>query len=141
MPSFRTLSVDEATKIWPTIERILQPIFNDKNAITPLDSETTKFMVTCGACSVIVITNGSDNIEAVILYEYTSLNKNKSVTITAMAGKGLLYNVSVCWPAIVEKFRSSGVVHIDAAAEPRLARIYMRKFGFIRLHCYVRMDL
>ena len=65
----------------------------------------------------------------------------KTASILALAGKDLTKFKMMFWPTILEWFRANGAKSVDAYAEPRLAKMYLRKFGFTNSCSYVRMAL
>lgn len=73
--------------------------------------------------------------------QFHTTNGKKGADVVAMAGKNLMSFKAAFWEPILQWLRANDVQFLDAYAQPRLANLYMSKFGFDKSCMLVRMTL
>ena len=128
-------------ELWPQIEPLVaQVVASSDHAPDPLDMEDVWVAATHGVCHVLAFYEG-DELAMVLAFEFGRSKGARTATILAVAGRDLTAFKAAFWPSILAWFKENGAEYVDAYAEPRLARIYLRKFGFTETCSYVRMAL
>lgn len=79
--------------------------------------------------------------KSVIAFQFHMTNGHKGADIVAMGGERLLDIKDAYWTLLLDWLKANGCEFLDAYATPRLANVYMRKFGFTRSCTLVRMTL
>jgi hypothetical protein len=128
-------------ELWPQIEPLIKRVSDSSShAPDPLDIEGVWVAATNGVCHVLAFYEG-DELAMVLAFEFGRTKGARTATILAVAGRDLSAFKVAFWPSILAWFKENGAKYVDAYAEPRLARIYLRKFGFTETCSYVRMAL
>jgi hypothetical protein len=135
------LSPERVVELWPQIEPLIEQVIpRSQSAPNPIDTDYIRITATHGGSHILAFyVDGA--LDMVLSFEFTVAKSVRTATILALAGRNLLFHKMNFWPIILDWFRSAGASSVDAYAEPRLANIYMRKFGFTETSSYVRMAL
>lgn len=141
MMSIEMLTSERVTELWP----VLEPYFDaackgNEIAADELDAKDIYILALTGMVAVFV--GFEDGEPACVLgIQFNTTNGHKCADVMAMAGRGLMRFKAAYWPIILEWLRANGVKFVDAYAPDRLARLYMKRFGFTKSCMYVRMTL
>jgi hypothetical protein len=128
-------------ELWPQIEPLIKRVSdNSSHAPDPVDTEAVWHAATHGVCHVLAFYN-DDDLAMVLAFEFGRVKGARTATILAVAGRDLSVFKVAFWPSILAWFKENGAKYVDAYAEPRLAKVYLRKFGFTESCSYVRMEL
>ena len=76
-----------------------------------------------------------------LVMRFTDTHGHLGVELIAMAGQKLMVFKSLYWQYILDWFKANGAEFVDAFANPRVAHVYMNKFGFDKSCTFVRMTL
>ena len=135
------LSAKRIEALWSEIEPLLVQVEQSSaSAPRPANTELIRLMALNGGCHILgFFTSGK--LDMVLAFEFTVANSVKTASILAVAGKDLSKFKIKFWPDILAWFKAAGARAVDAFAEPRLAKIYLGKFGFTEQCSYVRMAL
>ena len=139
--SIEMLIPERVTALWPQLE----PYFAAACAGNEIanDEMTADDVYTLALSGMAVIFAGFEDGElaCVIGVQFNTTGERLGADIIAMAGRNLMRFKAAYWGIIVEWLKANGVMFIDAYAPDRLAKIYLRKFGFTKSCTYVRMSL
>lgn len=135
------LDAKRVRELWPSIEPLINRVVKTSNhAPDPLSLEDVWHSAVHGVCHVLAFYDG-DELAMVLAFEFGRSKGARTATILAVAGRDLTVFKSMFWPSILAWFKENGAKYVDAYAEPRLARVYLQKFGFTETCSYVRMEL
>lgn len=135
------LDTKRVKELWPSIEPLINRAVETSNhAPDPLDLEDIWHSAVHGVCHVLAFYDG-DELAMVLAFEFGRSKGARTATILAIAGRDLTAFKAQFWPSILAWFKENGAKYVDAYAEPRLARVYLQKFGFTETCSYVRMEL
>jgi hypothetical protein len=135
------LDPGQVKELWPSIEPLIdQVVQSSGHAPDPLNAEGIWHAAIHGVCHVLAFYDG-DDLAMVLAFEFGRSKGVRTATILAVAGRDLTAFKVAFWPSILAWFKENGAQCVDAYAEPRLAQIYLRKFGFTETCSYVRMAL
>lgn len=135
------LDTKRVKELWPSIEPLINRAVETSNhAPDPLDLENIWHSAVHGVCHVLAFYDG-DELAMVLAFEFGRSKGARTATILAVAGRDLTAFKAQFWPSILAWFKENGAKYVDAYAEPRIARVYLRKFGFTESCSYVRMEL
>jgi hypothetical protein len=76
-----------------------------------------------------------------VAIQFGETNGRKSADIISLGGKNLIRSKILYWNVILDWLRANDVEFVNAYASERLAKIYLKKFGFDKSCVYVRMNL
>lgn len=128
-------------ELWPSIEPLIRQVSDSStHAPDPLDVEDVWHSAIHGVCHVLAFYD-NDDLAMVLAFEFGRSKGARTATILAVAGRDLTAFKVQFWPSILAWFKENGAKYVDAYAEPRIARVYLRKFGFTESCSYVRMEL
>lgn len=128
-------------ELWPQIEPLIAAVArSSSSAPDPLDMETVWHSAMHGVCRVLAFYENGE-LAMVLAFEFGRSKGARTATILAVAGRNLTAFKAAFWPSILAWFKENGARYVDAYAEPRLAQIYLKKFGFTETCSYVRMEL
>lgn len=91
--------------------------------------------------AVIFVGFDSGRVSTVLALQFISVSGRKGAEIIAMAGRNLIQFKNAFWKPILDWLRANDVEFMDAYAPPRLAELYLTKFGFDQSCTMVRMTL
>lgn len=91
--------------------------------------------------SILFVGRESGIPKGVIALQFHETNGRKGADVIAMGGARLLQFKSAYWNLILDWLKANGCEFLDAYANERLAKVYMKKFGFDRSCTLVRMVL
>jgi hypothetical protein len=135
------LTPERVTELWP----VLEPHFDaackgNEIAEDTMDAKDIYVLAITGLVAVFV---GFENGEpaCVLGIQFNTANGHKCADVMALAGHGLTRFKAAYWNIILEWLKANGVKFLDAYAPERLAKIYMKRFGFNKSCTYVRMTL
>lgn len=135
------LTPERVTELWP----VLEPHFDaackgNEIAKDTMDAKDIYVLAVTGLVAVFV---GFENGEpaCVLGIQFNTANGHKCADVMALAGHGLTRFKAAYWNIILEWLKANGVKFLDAYAPERLAKIYMKRFGFNKSCTYVRMTL
>tara|TARA_R110002126_G_scaffold87077_4_gene209871 strand:- start:478 stop:909 length:432 start_codon:yes stop_codon:yes gene_type:complete len=135
------LTPERVTELWP----VLEPHFDaackgNEIAKDTMDAKDIYVLAVTGLVAVFV---GFENGEpaCVMGIQFNTANGHKCADVMALAGHGLTRFKAAYWNIILEWLKANGVKFLDAYAPERLAKIYMKRFGFNKSCTYVRMTL
>ena len=135
------LAPTQVEEMWPDIEPLLKLVSESSvGAPDPLNTENVWHAALHGVCRILAFYE-DDKLAMVLAFEFGAAKGAKTATILAVAGRSLSAFKATFWPSILAWFKANGAKYVDAYAEPRLARIYLNKFGFTESCAYVRMEL
>lgn len=135
------LGYRQVQELWPQIAPMIgRAVESSSHAPEPLDNEAIWQAALHGVCHVLAFYE-DDELAMVLAFEFGRSKGARCATILAVAGRGLTQFKAAFWPSILAWFKENGAKYVDAYAEPRLAQIYLRKFGFTESCAYVRMAL
>lgn len=141
-PRVELLEPEQVVSMWGDIEPLINSVPTPAGfgGIYALDSEYIKTTALHGVTRIFGFFD-SHALLMVLAAEINTTGGVKTATISAVAGRHLNQFKALFWADILDWFRSVGVQNVDAFAEPRVARIYLQKFGFTDTCSYVRMTL
>lgn len=138
--SMEMLTPEQVTELWPKLE----PYFAaacDSNEVAreELDTKDIYTLATTGMVAVLV---GFEDGEPVFVMaiQFVLMNESKGANILAMAGRVMQFKAAY-WPIIIEWLKANEVEFIEAHASERLAKIYLRRFGFNKSCMYVKLSI
>lgn len=135
------LNPTRVKELWPSIEPLIERVAEaSDHAPDPLDVQAIWFAAIHGVCHVLAFYE-DDELAMVLAFEFGRSKGARTATILAVAGRDLSKFKSLFWASILAWFKENGAKYVDAYVEPRLARVYFRKFGFTESCSYVRMAL
>lgn len=139
--SIEMLAPEQVQELWPAME----PLFAEackSNEIAQGDicAEDIRRLAVTGMAAVLASFEDK-KLACVMAVQFNDTNGHKCADIIAFAGKGLMRGKMLYWKLILEWLRQNGVEFLDAYANNRLAKIYLKKFGFTKSCTYVRMEL
>jgi len=136
------LSPERVAALWSEIRPLVDTVPASAGGSSPfvIDADYVWHTATHGVSHVFgFFTDG--RLTMILVSQFGLVEGLKTASILALAGKDLTKFKMMFWPTILEWFRANGAKSIDAYAEPRLAKMYLRKFGFTDSCSYVRMAL
>ena len=139
----RLLSVEEIKEYWQTIRLMIEDVRKSNDLVeTAIDTTQTWEALVTGEEQAIGFFK-SGQLKLVMLFEFVYQCDVKCANITAMAGEEFtkFFLAEGFWDKILGWFRAQGVVYVDAATNPRLAKILARRFGFNMACVAMRMKL
>lgn len=135
------LTPERVTELWPVLELHFDAACKGNEiAKDELDAKDIYVLAVTGLVAVFV---GFENDEpaCVLGIQFGTTNGHKCADVMALAGHGLTRFKAAYWNIILEWLKANGVEFLDAYAPERLAKIYMKRFGFNKSCTYVRMAL
>lgn len=141
-PRVELLELEQVVSMWPQIAPLIDsvPAPGGIGGAFAADSEYIRTTAVYGVSRVFAFFDG-DSLAMVLVAEINTTAGEKVATLLAVAGRQLSRFKALFWADILDWFRSVGVRRVEAFAEPRLAKIYLQKFGFTDTCSYVRMAL
>ena len=135
------LTANDVTELWPVLEPILEASCAS-NEISAGDITATDIYLLAQTemCGIFAAMEGKD-VVCVAAVQFHEVNGKKGADVIAMGGRHLIAVKSRFWQPIIDWVKSNGAEFIDAYANPRLANIYLKKFGFSKSCYHVRMML
>ena len=91
--------------------------------------------------AVIFVGFDSGRVSTVLALQFIMVGGRKGAEIIAMSGRNLIQFKNAFWKPILDWLRANSVEFMDAYAPPRLADLYLTKFGFDQSCTMVRMTL
>jgi len=124
------LSPERIEVLWPEIKPLIDtvPIPGGSDSPFAVDADYIWHTATHGVSHIFGFF-AEGKLAMVLVSQFGLVEGTKTASILTLAGKDLT------------KFRANGAKSVDTYAEPRLAKIYLRKFGFTNSCSYVRMTL
>jgi hypothetical protein len=135
------LTPERVTELWP----VLEPHFDaackgNEIAKDTMDAKDIYVLAITGLVAVFVMSENGEPA-CVLGIQFHTANGHKCADVMALAGHGLTRFKAAYWNIILEWLKANGVKFLDAYAPERLAKIYMKRFGFNKSCTYVRMTL
>lgn len=135
------LTPERVQELWPEIEPLVEQVARG-NPCAP--AALTPFYVyqlaTNGVINIFgLFTDG--NLALVLISEFVVVDGRKTASILGMAGKDLSQFKLAFWQDVLDWFRANGAKAVDAHTNDRLAKIYLKRYGFTESCSYVRMTL
>lgn len=135
------LTADQVTNLWPQLEPIYEAscASNDitHDDITASDIYLLAQTDTCGIFAAME----AGTVVCTVAVRFCEVRGKTGADILGMGGRDLMKVKAYFWQPIIDWLRANGASFIDTYANPRLAAIYLEKFGFNRSCHYVRMVL
>ena len=136
------LSPERIEALWPEIKPLVDMVPVPGGSDSPFAVDTDYIWHTAiHGVSHIFGFFAEGKLAMVLVSQFGLVEGIKTASILTLAGKDLTKFKILFWPTILEWFRANGAKSVDTYAEPRLAKIYLRKFGFTNSCSYVRMTL
>jgi hypothetical protein len=135
------LTTERVTELWPVLEPYFVAACNGNPiAKDELDAKDIYVLAVTGMVAVFV--GFEDGQPACVLgVQFSTVNGHKSADVMALAGRSLMKFRAAYWRSIIEWLKANDVEFLDAYAPERLAKLYMKRFGFNKSCVYVRMNL
>lgn len=141
--TMRLLDIEEVKENWKAIRAMIENVRKSNDLVeTAIDPTRTWEALQTGEEKAIGFFK-SGQLKLVMLFEIVYQYDVKCANITVMAGKEFtkFFLAEGFWDKILKWFRAQGVVYVDAATNPRLAKILARRFGFNMACVAMRMKL
>lgn len=128
-------------QLWDTLEPMIQESC-EANEISKgtLSGEAVLSLAAANMCTAFLCSKNQEP-EMVIVIQIFEEDDRKLASVLALAGKDLLSYKRRYWSSILQWLKDNGVKFLDALANPRMANIYLRKYGFTKSCVCVRMEL
>jgi hypothetical protein len=135
------LSKEEITNMWP----ILGPLYDasckgnevGESEMTALD---IYLLAQTDMCVIFAFIEGNE-LMLTLAVQFHEVGNQKGVDIIGMAGRNLMKCKAAHWDKILDWFRANDVKFVNAYTNDRLAKLFLKKFGFDKSCSYVRMTL
>lgn len=139
--SIEMLTPERVTELWPVLEPYFDAACNGNEiAKDELDAQDIYVLAVTGLVAVFVYFEDKEPT-CVLGIQFNTTNGRKCADIMALGGRNLMRFKAAYWHVILEWLRANEVQFVDAYAPERLAKIYLKKFGFDKSCVYVRMSL
>lgn len=140
-PRIEHLTPERIEALWPEIEKLVTQVSNIGGIVHAPVTPEYIYITSRAKVSHILGFFDDDTLMMVLVFELASSKNGRIASILALSGKNLMKFKALFWQDILAWFKEAGAVAVDAGADPRLANIYMRKFGFTDICSYVSMRL
>lgn len=134
------LTPERVTELWPK----MQPLFSkacEANEVAVDISAEDIYKLSQEDKLVVFACFDLGRLYTVLAIQFHTTYGKKGADVVAMAGKNLMAFKTAFWEPILEWLRANEVQFLDAYSQPRLANLYMSKFGFNKSCTFVRMTL
>lgn len=141
MHTIELLTPEKVVDMWPALE----PFFDaacrgNEIAKDEMDAKDLYVLATTGVVAVFVMYE--DSTPACILgIQFYEVNGHKGADVVALAGRNLLKAKNAYWQYIINWLKANKVEFLDAYTTDRLAKVFMKRFGFNKSCVYIRMNL
>ena len=81
------------------------------------------------------------NIKLCLVLQFTEDDGHKAASILAFAGEDMMLYKKLYWDYVVDWLKRNNFTYLDTFANPRMAKVFQRKFGFTQASMCVRMPL
>lgn len=135
------LTPERVQELWSEIEPLVeQVVLGNPGSPAPISPFYIQQLALSGVVNIFGLFTGGA-LALVLISEFSVVDGRKTATILGMAGKDLSKFKLDFWQDVLGWFRASGAKAVDAYTNERLAKIYLRRYGFTDSCSYVRMAL
>jgi hypothetical protein len=135
------LTHEQVTAEWDVLRPLLAASCESNEVgITDITPDDIHLLAVTGMC-VLFVGREAGTPKVVVGIQFHRTNGRKGADVIAMAGEQLLKFKAAYWALILDWLKANGCEFLDAYANERLAKVYMKRFGFNKSCCMVRMTL
>lgn len=135
------LTPPRALALWPKMEPLFKQACEGNPIATSTQSPKNILHMTQTDKAVVFACFDNGRLFTVLAFQFITVGDRKGAEVIAMAGRNLMQFKNAFWKPILDWLRANGVEFLDAYAPPRLADLYLAKFGFDQSCTMVRMTL
>jgi len=135
------LSKEEVTALWPVLEKMYEASAKGNEVgETEITATDIYLLAQTDMCVIFAFVEGNELV-LTLAAQFHEVGNQKGVDIIGMAGRNLMKCKAEHWDRILDWFRANDVKFVNAYTSDRLAKLFLRKFGFNKSCSYVRMTL
>lgn len=135
------LTPEQVVHYWAELRPLLAKscTSNELTELT-LTPEHILGLAVTGQCAVFGFFENA-KVSLVLVLEFAEDCGHNSASILAFAGQDMMIFKKLYWEYIVDWLKSNGISYVDTYADPRMAKIFQRFFGFTQSATCVRLPL
>jgi hypothetical protein len=141
-PTIEMLSTERVAELWPALEpHFTAACKGNEVAQADLDAKDLYVLAMTGLIAVFAgFENGK--LDCTLAFQFsTTAGGTKYAEVTVLGGRNLMRFKALYWESILDWLRQNNIEYLDAHTSPRLAKIFLSKFGFTKSCVCVRMPL
>lgn len=136
------LTADQVSEMWYMLEPIMKAsCASNEISADDITHEDIFMLLQTGDAIMFAAVDVDRTPALAVVLQFHVVNGKKGVDVIAMGGRDLLRLGTKYWSQIKKWLKANDVVFIDAYANPRLAKVYLKKLGFQKACVYVRTIL